>query len=1116
MPDMTLTLKGRNGDTLAKTQFTSIYSTLATAAISGVDHTLVAMNTVNSDGEERMLTGYVENSVLAQLDVTNVQLPSNFAGLEGQVIPTRLKEQLFEITNVVEGDDYVEITAQHIFYRLRQNTTLWEANESLSYSGAAVCRNVVTNAMFDAQVYVASDCTDTMSGKDLDYARLNIVEAFLNPESGICKKFGLSIIRDNDVFYCLKNVGYDRGFVVQDGKNLLGVERTVNIENTVTRLAPVARDEDGNIVWLSYNGLKYVDSPHVTDYSRPKLGIFDTGLRIGKDGVTTDNVQAKLLEAAQKQFTENQVDLPAVTMTIQFLSLGDTEEYSQYRNLDKVYLYDILSIKDSVRGYSYQAEVVGVEHDILTGRLNAVTIGTLQDWDGIRKVATWQVPEVNGEKIRLKSIQAGAFQANVIGASEIRSGAVQSQHFSQSADGHFKTIFAEQLYISNTSPDGLLNTRFSVSEGNITALVEKTGIDYLPAGTSIYGELEVEAGKVAMVVGTSQGQNYIKAAEIAVSINDAGQGVALINADHVNISSTSSSHLLSGSIVYDSNGNLVLKESSGGGIVIERESGGTTAQFGVFDEGTLTAGVIATTVNGTPSVYITADNIKMSSASGANNLQVEVNGKLNANAITATYINSLYSGTSAFNSNLGTIGFLTSTFHATDSMSLDGSSPFSNCIIDASVNSTTNVLTLIRANGEPVTFSKATSTTKVSGSWSGGTYTVSADSSGHALPISESITVYAIPRSGQLSDEFTVYAATPLGGSNYDNHVSKNGQLSLSGSGSSAKIVATLGGTTVAQYGVSEIYEDAYDAGESAGYSSGYSTGNSDGQSTGWVNAYNQVSLPGSGTGASMTVKTPAATRYTVPTQVSTTYTVTADNTYAYIKVGSTTVARNSHNAYSNGQTAAGLELDTTNHKVKRSLSSSSKEYTVTVDTTSAWSGGSKTVYAKLAGIQMASSTITLPTISGFGTTSPGGYSITSGAGLSANVRINTTGTWTQGGKSFSGTSYLSITPTQLYRDAYAAVTIPTNTCAAGTSESATITATASNGATKGCTVTAAYSGFAGGGTYAQVKIGSTVIARTWASLPSSASWSSYWPASNVISVTCNVGGKSYTQSFTR
>ena len=102
------------------------------------------------------------------------------------------------------------------------------------------------------------------------------------------------------------------------------------------------------------------------------------------------------------------------------------------------------------------------------------------------------------------------------------------------------------------------------------------------------------------------------------------------------------------------------------------------------------------------------------------------------------------------------------------------------------------------------------------------------------------------------------------------------------------------------------------------------------------------------------------------------------------------------------------------------------------------------------------------------------------------------------------------------YNSGVSSVTIPTNTAPAGTAESATITATASNGATKTCTVTAANAGFAGGGTYAQVKIGSTVIARQWVSLPSSATWSSYWPASNVISVTCNVGGKAYTQSFTR
>lgn len=51
----------------------------------------------------------------------------------------------------------------------------------------------------------------------------------------------------------------------------------------------------------------------------------------------------------------------------------------------------------------------------------------------------------------------------------------------------------------------------------------------------IGGRLQVQADKVAMVVGTKNGKNYIKAAEISVSINKDGTGNANIHADHVYI-----------------------------------------------------------------------------------------------------------------------------------------------------------------------------------------------------------------------------------------------------------------------------------------------------------------------------------------------------------------------------------------------------------------------------------------------------------------------------------------------------------------------------------------------------------------------------------------------------
>lgn len=112
-----------------------------------------------------------------------------------------------------------------------------------------------------------------------------------------------------------------------------------------------------------------------------------------------------------------------------------------------------------------------------------------------------------------------------------------------------------------------------------------------------------------MVVGTyDDGRNYIKAGEIALSINDTtGESTALINANHVNISSTTTAHLLSGSIKYDENGNLVLKETSGAGIIVEHNRQGDTASFGIWDKGDLTGGVMVQQINGQTGTVLTLD-----------------------------------------------------------------------------------------------------------------------------------------------------------------------------------------------------------------------------------------------------------------------------------------------------------------------------------------------------------------------------------------------------------------------------------------------------------------------------------------------------------------------------
>ena len=448
-------------------------------------------------------SGYAKKSDIDQLNLRTVPIPASFAGLEAVMTPTRVKDQLFEIVDVDEEEETVTITARHIWYTNAHNNTLWKPTKDTNYTAGAVCRNVLSNAMFPSDSHVATDCTDTLPASELDFERKNLVEAFLDPEKGICKKFGLSMIRDNMDFYVLKNVGYDRGFIVERGKNMLGVERVENIENLATRVAPIAKDSKGNIVWMNHNGLKYIDSQYINNYRNPRLEIYDTGLQIGKNGVTSDNVQAKLLEAAQKRFSEDKVDLPEVTMTIEFISLGDTEEYKQYRDLDKVYLYDILTVKDPEKGYNYAAQVIGVEHDILTGRLNSVTIGSLKQADATRKIAVWQVPEVDGANIRLLSIQAGSFEPGAIGSDDLQENIIQYAHFASA------TIDA----LTADSIDAVTAQIHEIIAGSITA-------DDITAGsitTETLAANAVTAAKIAAGAITAEkiGANAVTAGKIA-------------------------------------------------------------------------------------------------------------------------------------------------------------------------------------------------------------------------------------------------------------------------------------------------------------------------------------------------------------------------------------------------------------------------------------------------------------------------------------------------------------------------------------------------------------------------------------------------------------------------
>lgn len=125
-----------------------------------------------------------------------------------------------------------------------------------------------------------------------------------------------------------------------------------------------------------------------------------------------------------------------------------------------------------------------------------------------------------------------------------------------------------------------------------------------------YAEFLNTDTKVGMVVGEYVDGYKIQAGEISLAINEtSGQSLATIDANHINISATDSVHVLGGSVVYDQNGNLVLKESTMGGVLVEHDDQGVKTTYGVWDRGNLTGGVMVQQINGQTDVFISGNVI---------------------------------------------------------------------------------------------------------------------------------------------------------------------------------------------------------------------------------------------------------------------------------------------------------------------------------------------------------------------------------------------------------------------------------------------------------------------------------------------------------------------------
>ncbi|PER43681.1 endopeptidase [Bacillus thuringiensis] len=292
-------------------------------------------------------------------------------------VPTPDGDQLFRMVTPKVSMGEIKAVCYHIFYDLTEN--LIEDIFIQPTNGSAAMARLSSGCQYKHPFTFYSDVTNISTAR---VVRKNPVEAMLDTsqDNSFVNRWGGELKRDNFDVKMLKSRGANRGVVIRHKKDLLGYEGSVDWKSPTTRIMP-----------QGFDGLllpeKYVDSPLINKYPHPRIRVIEFNhikAAIGKnandeDAVPLEEAYKRLRQAAKDMFDIQMVDQPKATYKVEFQELSQTEEYKEYKILQRVWMGDIVTVKHEEDGIDIQAKVIAYKYDPIKKEYINVTIGNFKE-----------------------------------------------------------------------------------------------------------------------------------------------------------------------------------------------------------------------------------------------------------------------------------------------------------------------------------------------------------------------------------------------------------------------------------------------------------------------------------------------------------------------------------------------------------------------------------------------------------------------------------------------------------------------------------------------------------------------------------------------------------------
>ena len=478
----------------------------------------------------RFGTGWMVHSGLEL--VTEHHIADNSESIQTVCSPWTVMPQYFRIYEVKKTLKDVSVSARHISYDLLYNVTKYENNGQVMLKDAI--DGILNNCFADHSFHGYTNVSNQRTG--LFYNGKNPIEAFLDPETGICATYDVGIVRDNMDLFFLHDPGINRGVRIQYSKNMTEIDFTESEDEVVTRIVPIGEQKNGDELYLSNTtSEQYIDiSDYVTAHPEiaslvPSYPISHVhwmkceNCKVGdSDGdggtITVAIARNRMREQANKMFAAGCYQ-PKIQMKVKFQNLGDTEEYKQFKNLENCFLFDYILVQHPRLGVDVTAQIMSIEWNCIKERMESCEIGSVGQTLANTGITSWQVPSgFSGSKIAQRTIGGNSLQENIISANHIQSYTINATHLNaenitafmvNAVKAHLQELSAgrittDELYASIAQIAAAEIGNADINHANVKALaaavaqIANAQIEHADISTAVISQAQVQTLAAAL------------------------------------------------------------------------------------------------------------------------------------------------------------------------------------------------------------------------------------------------------------------------------------------------------------------------------------------------------------------------------------------------------------------------------------------------------------------------------------------------------------------------------------------------------------------------------------------------------------------------------------------